>query len=171
MKYCIIVDDRVTDVYDQAPDVHSSLEIVEVADDNVQPGWIRNDVNELAPPAPVVLDAATLTAYAPVSRRAAENSYITVSGINLSLATMIQYRLALTVDQANKNPGQMFEWKMSDTYYTFTAAQVQELSAALATFLDNCMIMEKQISDAITAGTITTIEEIDAQFATVQRDY
>jgi hypothetical protein len=52
MRYAIIVNNFVYELFESPPEVHPSIEVVQVPTDDVQVGWVREGDN-FAPPPPV----------------------------------------------------------------------------------------------------------------------
>ncbi|MCZ0734601.1 DUF4376 domain-containing protein [Phreatobacter sp. AB_2022a] len=58
-------------------------------------------------------------------------------------------------------------WKISPGHYvTLTAAQVIAIGDALSAYVQSMFAKNRDIDDAVAAGTITTTAEIDAAYAT-----
>jgi len=68
----------------------------------------------------------------------------------------------------SQSGSQSINWKFSDgSFKTLTEAQMVTVANAMASFVQSCFTKESENLAAITSGTITTIAQIDAAFATI----
>ena len=77
-----------------------------------------------------------------------------------------------TIDSAYNyavaNPGHIANWKMSDgSFITLTQAQLTAVLQKVATFVQSCFTCESTVATGINNATITTLAQIDTQYAAI----
>lgn len=119
---------------------------------------------EIADPPPTVGQLITYTAD---RRRLLANASATISTGSRSIPTFVdaESRGSITalVVALNFAPDLSTPWKGSDgEFYTLTPAELPAFALGMLQFVQACFAAEEIVKAAITAGTITTFEEIDA---------
>jgi hypothetical protein len=70
------------------------------------------------------------------------------------------------------NPGHITNWKMSDgTFIQLSVAQMTTLNNTMTTFVQTCFTKESTNLASINAGSMTTLAQIDAAYATISNVY
>lgn len=117
---------------------------------------------------------ANLTYYSADARYRRENSGVTVASIGGTVPFASDVASRNAVDTAwgymnAKGTTNSISWKMSDgSFITMSTAQVTTLMTDMSTFIQGCFECENANLAAISGGTITTREQIDAAFAAIQ---
>ena len=72
-------------------------------------------------------------------------------------------------DYALANAGVVVQWKLADgvTFIPLDKNKITSVMNTIAGFVQSCFTCESQMSAGITAGTITTLAQIDAAFAAI----
>ncbi len=111
---------------------------------------------------------ADLAAYAASARYAKETGGIIVNWVKLATDRESQALITGAWATAQINPQVTIQWKGSDgTFTALNAASITAVASAVTAHVQACFAAEAQVDAAITAGTITTMAEVDAAFAAV----
>ena len=121
-------------------------------------------VREIPDPPPSV---DLLIAYAADRRRSLANGSAVISAGTRSIPTFVDAKsrgsITALVVALNFAPDLSTPWKGSDgEFYTLTPAELPAFALGMLQFVQACFAAEEIVKAAITAGTITTFEEIDA---------
>jgi hypothetical protein len=135
------------------------------------PVWLFNGTT-FVQPAVGQYSTANLYGYSEDKRNITLNAGITVNGLPFatdpltvgSLNTAYIYTQAKTADT--------FSWKLPDgSWVTLNKASIAALQNAVSGYGQDCFDCEASTLDAIDAGTITGLAQIDAAFAAVQNTF
>lgn len=109
----------------------------------------------------------SLNTYCVFKRWEKEQGGITLaSGMPLKTDDRSQAKVNGAVLAATADPNFTTQWHAADdTYWPLDAAGVTAMSGELQAHINNCFTISSQTMAAITAGTITTLAQIDAAFA------
>ena len=165
-KWALIIDGRVhqTTETDPADRFAEDLDWRPCAD-AVQPGWVAVG-DMIAPPAPGPVQPIDLVAYARDARWRAEIGGIEWEGVPIATDDSSKIKIAGARLAAQADPGFETTWYGTDGEgVVVDAPLIIELSDAVLAHVDGTFTTFGQVKAAITAGTITTREEVDAAFA------
>lgn len=139
------------------PDVAAELHpcSAEVAE-----GWTF-DGSAFAGPAVPPPTKADLKAYAASRRWAVETGGISVAGAAIQTDRASQAMITGAFAYAQVNPSASIAYKAADGFVTLSAAEVAAIANAVGAHVQDCFAVEASVVDAIDAGSITTIAEID----------
>jgi len=119
-----------------------------------------NQIEPYAPPAP------DFPAYAAQKRWEKEVGGILVNGLTVSTDDRSKTMISGARVAAQNDPTFSTQWKSSDgTFATINAAAVIAISDAMLSHVSDCFAIEAKVLAEIDAGTISSIEQIDAAFA------
>ena len=122
---------------------------------------------DLPAPPPVVLPI-----YAATQRRMKEEGGITFNGAPIATDRPSQAMITGAYNMASRDANWSTQWKVSDgVFITLTAPVVIALAVAVGQHVAACFAKEADVDAAITAATITTTAQIDAQFAALNTAY
>lgn len=140
------------------PDIVSTLT---PAGAEVALGWHYDGDVFSAPPVPVVT-TADLLAYAAMRRWCVETGGVNVSGTLLATDRESTGIMLGAVVWATMHPAATRRWKALSGWVTLSAEQIIALGNAVAAHVQAAFDTEDTVVAGITAGTITTMAEIDA---------
>ncbi|WP_273794686.1 DUF4376 domain-containing protein [Brucella intermedia] len=119
-----------------------------------------NAIGEPSSPAP------DLPAYAAQKRWEKEVGGIEINGLSVATDDRSKMMISGARVAAQNDPAFSTQWKAADgTFTTINAAAVIAISDAMLAHVSNCFAIEAQVLADIAAGTISTVEQIDAAFA------
>jgi len=125
----------------------------------------QNPPEQIVEDVPLTGDAlkAALKAYAASKRYTVETGGMTVNGMAIPTDRITQSKLsgAVLAFQAGALTGSI-DWKTSSGWVSLDQASVTALASAVAMHVQAAFSVEKSVSDAIDAETITTIDQINA---------
>lgn len=123
--------------------------------EGVQPGW--SDTWE--PPAPPKVD---LYAYAADKRWRVETGDVSVGGMTVATDDRSKVMIMGARIKADADPDYVVGWKGADgNFVELSAPQIIAVSDAVLAHVDACFAAEASVAAAITAGAITTTQQID----------
>lgn len=161
MKFALIVDDRVQELFTEEPELHPDLELVEV-DDAVLVGFGRQPDGSWTAPQPPVVD---LLAYAADARWRRETGGILVGSVPVSTDDRSKLMITGARVAAAADPDWSTTWSGSDgNIYPLDVAAMVAISDAVQAHVNASFATFATVKVAIEAGTITTMAEIDAAF-------
>ena len=110
---------------------------------------------------------ASLQAYAASVRYSKEVGGFTVNGVKYPSDRESQAKLTAAALFAQVDNTKTFVWKLDDGTFSpsLNATQMIEVAAAVGGYVNDCFAKEATTIAAITAGTITTRDQVDAGFA------
>lgn len=138
--------------------------IFAVAPEGAAMGWLYQ-AGTFSPPGATVLTADELKAYAANARYAAEVGGIELVGRKIRTDRESQSLINGAVSLAQQDPSAPIDFKGADGWVQLDSATMISIGLAVARHVRACFSKERQASDAIDAGTITTTAEIDALFS------
>jgi hypothetical protein len=117
-----------------------------------------------------VATANKLSIYAANVRWRKESAGITTAdGISVMTDRESQVMISAAAALARADSTQSFRWKTSNgQFIQLSAGQMTDLAKAVAVYIEKCFAVEAQLHAAIAAGSITTVEQVDAAFAQVR---
>ncbi|WP_337267049.1 DUF4376 domain-containing protein [Oryzifoliimicrobium ureilyticus] len=107
-------------------------------------------------------EAVDLFAYLAAKRYQLETGGITLQGMRIETDRQSQSMITGAFAYAKEDPDLTVEFKTKDGFVSLTSAQLTAIGAAVAQHVQASFAKEKEVYDAIKAGTITTTAEIDA---------
>lgn len=116
---------------------------------------------EALPPEPVPVN---LVAYNAQKRWEKEISGITVGGAQIDTSRESQSMIAGAYLYSQKNPGSPIKFKASSGWVTLDAATVETIADAVGAHVQACFAIEADAAAGISAGTVTTTEQIDTMW-------
>lgn len=106
-----------------------------------------------------------LPAYAARKRWEKEVGGMEVNGLSVATDDRSKTMISGARVAAQNDPQFSTQWKTADgTFTSINAAVVIAISDAMLAHVSNCFAIEAQVLAEIEAGTITTVEQIDAAF-------
>jgi len=124
--------------------------------------WQDGEVVEYTPPSTPV----DLIAYAANRRWEKEVGGITVNGLQVATDDRSKMMISGARVAAEADPNFVTQWKAANgSFVTIDAAAVITISDMMLAHVSNCFAIEAQVLAEIDAGTISTVEQIDAAFA------
>lgn len=110
--------------------------------------------------------------YAESARNKTVVSDITVNGMPFATDPITVGSLNTAFIYTQAKTGETFSWKLPDgTWLTLDKADITALQNAVSAFGQSCFECEAIVIDGITAGTVTTHEQVDAAFAAVPNTF
>jgi len=110
-----------------------------------------------------VIDKPALKSYAAAVRYRKETSSTTVNGIILLTDRESQTMIIGAVVAAMRDPSFTVRWKVADgSFMVLDAPTIIAIGTAMSAFIEACFSAEAHVAEQIDAGTITTIEQVDA---------
>ena len=123
--------------------------------------WKNGEVVEYTPPSPPV----DLAAYTAQKRWEKEIGGIEVNGLTVATDDRSKMMPSGARVAAMADPGFTTAWKGSGgSFVPLDAVAVIAISDAVLAHVSACFVLEAQVKAGIEAGTITTVEQIDAAF-------
>ncbi|SIP96475.1 DUF4376 domain-containing protein [Bosea sp. TND4EK4] len=133
--------------------------LVEVAD-NAEIGWVDIAGEFVRPRAP----SLDLIAYAAERRWQLEIGGITAAGQTIDTSRASQAMIAGADALAQVDPEEPVDFKAASGWVTLDAATLHAIALAVGRHVRGLFRREREIAEAIAAGTITSTAEIDAAF-------
>lgn len=131
------------------------------------PSWLFNGTS-FAQPALNAYTKGQLAGYNADARWRAETAGAVCAGVPLRTDRLSQSQRDATYTYFALVPGATVQWKLPDgTFMTLDQATLDDQMKDTAGYVQDCFTCEKQTLDGITAGTITTLAQIDAAFAAI----
>ncbi|SCD23648.1 DUF4376 domain-containing protein [Brucella inopinata] len=128
--------------------------------------WRAPDGTLTLPPAAEPGETIDLPAYAAQKRWETEVGGIEINGLTVATDDRSKTMISGARVAAQNDPQFSTQWKAADgTFTTINAAAVIAISDAMLAHVSNCFAIEARVLADIEAGTISTVEEIDAAFA------
>ena len=113
-----------------------------------------------------------LAFYAGGARQKRIEGDIVVNGLTFSTDPLTLGSLNSAYIYTQAKTGDTFSWKLPDgSFITLSKADIAALHDAANDFAQNCYQCEDTTLDKIEAGTITTREQVDAEFAAVSNTF
>lgn len=110
--------------------------------------------------------AMTLQEYAAAKRWEKETGGIEINGLTVATDDRSKTMISGARVAAQNDPEFLTQWKAADgTFATINAAAIIAISDAMLAHVSHCFAIEAQVLAEIEAGTISTVEQIDAAFA------
>jgi hypothetical protein len=135
---------------------------------DVLPAWLFNADDTFIQPTPTTHTQGQLVAYAAEARGTRMASDLVVNGLPWSTDPLTYGSLNSAFIYVQQKTATVFSWKLLDgSFITLDKTDIIALHDAANDFGQNCFACEDATLDKIEAGTITTLEEIDAEFAAV----
>jgi hypothetical protein len=133
----------------------------------ILPAWLFLAADTFIQPTPTTYTPEQLKAYTADARWRKEQGGLTlVSGIPIKTDDRSQAKINGARGVAESNASLTTQWHAADdAFYDLTAAQVITMSDELQAHINNCFAISADMRDQITAGTVTTLAQIDAAFA------
>lgn len=110
---------------------------------------------------------AGLIAYAAATRYAKEVGGITINSVKVATDRESQTMLAGAHIFAQQNPDVVIRWKSEDGFVDLDAATVRAVANAVGAHVQSCFAAEATVTAAISNGSVTTPEQVDAAFAEI----
>lgn len=110
---------------------------------------------------------AGLSAYAAARRYAVETSGITVGGSEIATDRGSQALITGAFNLVTINPKTTIKFKASGTFVTLDASAVTIIATEVGQHVQACFAKEADVVAGITVGTIKTLADIDAAFASL----
>jgi len=108
---------------------------------------------------------AQLKAYAATKRWSIETGGCNVAGMLIDTSRDSQAQIMTAWRDLQENPGKILQWKQSNgVFIAVDQAKMDQIRQGVAMMISEVFDDEKQASDMIEAGTITTTAEVDAVF-------
>lgn len=108
----------------------------------------------------------TLQQYAAAKRWEKEVGGIEINGLTVSTDDRSKTMISGARVAAQNDPDFTTQWKSSNgSFVTINAAAVIAISDAMLRHVSDCFAIEAQVLAEIEAGTISSLEQIDAAFA------
>lgn len=132
--------------------------------DTADIGWTEQGGVLVEPPTPVAAPTPTgLIAYAAAKRWRVETGGFTLAGMQIASDATAQTKITATKTAFdNGTLSGTISFKTRSGWVAADAATVNAVYAALVAHVQACYATERSVSDAIAAGTITTIAQIDS---------
>lgn len=128
-------------------------------------GWLYENGVLIAPPAPAPT-IEELTAHAADTRWQKETGGITVAGVPVATDDRSKQMIIGARVAADADPDWTTQWVGADgVIYPIDAAAIVAISNAVQAHVNACFATFASVKAAIDAATITTMQEIDAAFA------
>lgn len=110
---------------------------------------------------------ADLLAYSSSVRFSKETGGFSVNGVTYPTDRETQSKLGNAFLLASRSPTETFKWKLGDGSFspTLTASEMMDVAATIGAFVNGLFSVEDTVSLAISAGTTTTKEQVDAAYA------
>lgn len=126
-----------------------------------------DDVISMVDGQPVVVPksdvlTARLAAYAADKRWRIETGGIVVNGAAIDTSRDSQAMISGAFAYSQANPDKLIKFKAATGWTTLDAATVAAIATAVGDHVQACFAVEEEVAAAIEAGTITSIEQIDA---------
>jgi hypothetical protein len=108
----------------------------------------------------------TLETYCAFKRWTKEQGGLTLtSGMPIATDDRAQAKINGVVLAASTNPSFTTQWHAADgSYWPLDKTKIDAMSGELQAHINNCFIISSQTMADISAGTITTRDQIDAAF-------
>lgn len=144
--------------------VAGAVSVAEVREDGVLTGY------EVSPPVSDQAYAAAagailveaLLAHAAQKRKNVETGGIMLGGQAIKTDAESLIKIAGAKSLADEEPEELVDFKAANGWVQIDAAAVRAIALAVGQHYRACFRIERQLCDAIEAGTVTTKEEIDA---------
>ena len=131
------------------------------------PAWLWNGTT-MAQPAVGQYTKAQLQGYSADARYRRASGGCTVAGKPYTTDPMSRNAMDGAHRYAVAHPGYITNWKLADgTFNPMDEAALADLTTEIATFVQDCFTCESTNLTAINGGTMTTIAQIDAAYASV----
>ncbi|MGB3044204.1 MAG: DUF4376 domain-containing protein [Xanthobacteraceae bacterium] len=144
---------------------HPSLQFVP-APPGAELGWVLDGGDLDAPPPPPPPTVDELSAYAADARWRKEIGGVAVAGVPVATDDRSKQMIIGARIAADSDPGWTSQWVGADgSIYPLDAAAVIAISNAVQAHVNACFATYASVKTEIDAGTITTMQEIDAAFA------
>ncbi|MBA8851177.1 hypothetical protein FHW20_002112 [Ochrobactrum intermedium] len=108
---------------------------------------------------------AALVAHVAQKRWEKEVGGIEINGLTVATDDRSKMMISGARLAAEADPGFTTRWKSGGVFVTIDAPAVIAISNAVLAHVSACFALEAQVQADIEAGTITTVEQIDAAFA------
>jgi hypothetical protein len=154
-----VIDLSSIDDYDPGPGLLAVVCEGEVA----YAGCTWSDTDGFAAPVRPPLTQVELVAYAADKRWRVETGGIAIGGMPVATDDRSKMMIMGARVKANDNPDFTTKWKSaSGMFVVLDGAAIIAISDAVLSHVDTCFEVEATVLAEIAAGTITTIEQIDA---------
>jgi hypothetical protein len=164
------VDDQTyvdwTAAYGAATPIASEAELADVLKAyNLLPAWLFNAASFIQP-TPTTYSKEQLAAYSPDKRWRKEQGGITLSsGMPVKTDDRAQAKITGVFVAAQQAPTVITPWHAADgTVQQLDGNQLVAMNNDLLTHINNCFSVSADVLAQIEAGTITSLEQIDAAF-------
>jgi len=143
-----------------------------IAPINILPEWLIVTKPTFIQPAEGTYTKEQLIEYSADRRWREELTGINVGGYDVKTERVDQALTATAAGAAKENLTGNYDYKIADgTFVVLTGAQLVSTSVAISNHVQACFTVEKTTHDAITAGIVTTLEQVDAAYDPLaQRD-
>lgn len=111
--------------------------------------------------------APDLYAYAAAKRYAVETGGITLNGARIDTSVASQAKIGNAYLLLQASGGASVEFKAESGFITLTADQFKTLALAVGGHVQACYAKEADVDAGVSAGTIKTLADIDAAFASL----
>ena len=111
---------------------------------------------------------AQLCAYAAAKRYQVETGGVTISGMPIATDRESQALVNGAFNFVQIDPTRTFQFKAKNGFVVFNADSIRALAVGVASHVQACFAIEASVFAKIVAGSLTTIDAIDAEFGAVQ---
>jgi ferric-dicitrate binding protein FerR (iron transport regulator) len=138
------------------------------------PAWLWNGTT-MSQPTPTTWSKEQLAGYAADARfnRASAGIIITsLSPVAFLSDPVSRNAVNSAHDYVEANPAATVKWKMSDgSFVQLDKTTLTSVMMDMSAYVESCFAGESNTADAINAGSITTLEEIDDAFAAISNTF
>jgi hypothetical protein len=131
------------------------------------PQWLFNGTT-FAQPAEGEYTKDQLAAYSAMKRYEVEVAGTVSNSQPLRTDRISRAAVTQAVAYLNANPAATFNWKTLTGFQAVDQQTVRDFDGAIHTHVQGCFDIEKTTLDGITAGSITTLAQVDAAYQTVR---